>query len=206
MFTYNMIERRLQRDLGTAGSRLDDGRMVISQREGVEPQPRAPMKVWQTQVCRGHAAHQPRGTGLGQRSARRDGAWRRSVASHVPRDRKPGVSVQRYAPRKHPRLFDRHHWIATPNRGDPASCCTPRRPSEAVSTSSRSAGLRDKPRSAARREERQAALLEHWTPGQWSKVQEFVDASPVFVHPPPGLPKCGRPRVQLKRRCQNQRR
>ncbi|MGO4778333.1 DNA repair ATPase, partial [Lysobacter sp. 2RAB21] len=63
MFTYNMIERRLQTPIfGHGYARLEDGRMVIFATESDEPTRVHPMQVWQTPYASDeYAARQPAG-------------------------------------------------------------------------------------------------------------------------------------------------
>ncbi|RNF82377.1 DNA repair ATPase [Montanilutibacter psychrotolerans] len=184
LFTYNMIERRLQTPIfGHGWARLDDGRMVIFSAEGVEPTRVHPMQVWQTPFCsEDHAAHQPRGTGfmgkIGNAELVRGLSDVLSLCREID---SPDVSVQRYAQlgQNTRRLFDLHHWIADPNCGDTGKLLHDiAATSEAVLDEfEKVQGIRDQSAQALRdAQARQAALLATLLPDNWQQVQEFVDA------------------------------
>ena len=123
LFTYNMIERRLQPPILCHGyARLEDGRMVIFSAETDEPTRVHPMQVWLTPFCFDeYAASQPPATGflgrIGNAELVRGISDLLSLANEIDSD---AVSVQRYTllVQATRRMFDIHHWIADAQAGD----------------------------------------------------------------------------------------
>ncbi|MGH8079544.1 MAG: DNA repair ATPase [Lysobacter sp.] len=184
MFTYNMIERRLQTPIfGHGYARLEDGRMVIFATESDEPTRVHPMQVWQTPyVSDEFAARQPAGnTFMGKIG---NAELVRGVSELVSLSREieaTEVSAQRYGllAQNTRRLFDAHHWLSDPNCGEVAPLLR-----EIAATAEsvldeyeKVEGIRSQSDRAMRQaQSKQKALLDSLQPENWEKVQEFVEA------------------------------
>ncbi|WP_442965350.1 DNA repair ATPase [Pseudomonas sp. CGJS7] len=184
MFTYNMIERRLQTPIfGHGYARLEDGRMVIFATESDEPTRVHPMQVWQTPYASDeYAARQPAGnTFMGKIG---NAELVRGVSELISLSREieaTEVSAQRYGllAQNTRRLFDAHHWLSDPNCGDVAPLLR-----EIAATAEsvldeyeKVEGIRGQSDRAMREaQSKQKALLDSLQPENWERVQEFVDA------------------------------
>jgi len=119
LFTYNLIERRLQTPIfGHGHARLDDGRMVIFSSDSPEPTRVHPMQVWQTPFFSDvFAASRPNGTSfmgrIGNAELVRGISDLLSLCREIDAEE---VSLQRYEllAQGARRLFDLHHWLADP--------------------------------------------------------------------------------------------
>ena len=184
MFTYNMIERRLQSPIfGHGYARLEDGRMVIFATESDEPTRVHPMQVWQTPYAsEEYAARQPAGnTFMGKIG---NAELVRGVSELISLSREidaTEVSAQRYGllAQNTRRLFDAHHWLADPNCGELAPLLR-----EIAATAESVLDEYEKVESIRSQSERamreaqskQKTLLDSLQPENWERVQEFVDA------------------------------
>ncbi|MGO1071062.1 DNA repair ATPase [Lysobacter sp. CA199] len=184
MFTYNMIERRLQTPIfGHGYARLEDGRMVIFAAESDEPTRVHPMQVWQTPYASDeYAARQPAGnTFMGKIG---NAELVRGVSELISLSREieaTEVSAQRYGllAQNTRRLFDAHHWLSDPHCGDVAPLLR-----EIAATAEsvldeyeKVEGIRGQSERAMREaQSKQKALLDSLQPENWERVQEFVDA------------------------------
>ena len=184
LFTYNLIERRLQTPvLGHGYARLPDGRMVVFATESDEPTRVHPMQVWQTPYAsEEHAAQQPAGnTFLGRignaelvRGLSELVSLERAIASTE-------ISAQRYGllAQHTRRLFDAHHWLSDPQAGAVAPLLH-----EIAATAEsvldeyeKVEGIRARSDASMREAQvRQSALLDGLRPDDWDSVQPFVDA------------------------------
>ncbi len=184
LFTYNMIERRLQTPvLGHGYARLPDGRMVIFATESDEPTRVHPMQVWQTPYASDeHAAQQPAGnTFLGRIG---NAELVRGLSELVSLEREIAsteISAQRYGllAQHTRRLFDAHHWLSDPQAGDVA----PLLHEIAATTESvldeyeKVEGIRARSDASMREAQaQQTALLDGLRSEDWDSVQPFVDA------------------------------
>lgn len=184
LFTYNMIERRLQTPvIGHGYARLPDGRMVIFATESDEPTRVHPMQVWQTPYAsEEHAARQPAGTGFMGRIG--NAALVRGLSDLFGLEREIGsteVSAQRYGllAQQARRLFDAHHWLADAELGELAPLLH-----EVAATAEgvldeyeKVEGIRAQSDAAMRNAQaRQKALLDGLRPDDWDGVQPFVEA------------------------------
>jgi len=184
MFTYNMIERRLQTPIfGHGYARLEDGRMVIFATESDEPTRVHPMQVWQTPYYSDEfAAKQPAGNSfmgkIGNAELVRGVSELMSLSREIEATE---VSAQRYGllAQNTRRLFDAHHWLS-----DPACAGTAPLLREIAATAEsvldeyeKVEGIRSQSeRAMAEARTRQKALLDALQPENWERVQEFVDA------------------------------
>lgn len=184
LFTYNMIERRLQTPMfGHGMARLSDGRMVLFSSESDEPTRVHPMQVWQTPFTSDEfAARQPAdNSALGRIG---NAELVRGISDLYGLARAIGggeVSAHRYEQLAHDarRLFDLHHWIAEAQSGGIASLLH-----EIVATSEsvldeyeKVEGIRRQSAEAmASAEAAQKALLGGLRPDDWDEVQPFVEA------------------------------
>lgn len=184
LFTYNMIERRLQTPVfGHGYARLPDGRMVVFATESDEPTRVHPMQVWQTPyVSDEHAAQQPAADSFMGRIG--NAALVRGISELVSLQRgiaSTEVSAQRYGllAQDTRRLFDAHHWLSDPQVGDVAPLLHEiAATAEAVLDEyEKVEGIRAQSDAAMRdAQARQKALLDGLQPDQWTDVQPFVDA------------------------------
>ncbi|QDH71635.1 AAA family ATPase [Lysobacter alkalisoli] len=125
LFTYNMIERRLQTPMfGHGHARLADGRMVIFSSESDDPTRVHPMQVWRTPFTSDEfAARQPAGNTfmgrIGNAELVRGISDLYNLVREIEADE---VSLQRYGQLAQDarRLFDLHHWLADPQAGEVA--------------------------------------------------------------------------------------
>ncbi|WND81078.1 DNA repair ATPase [Lysobacter capsici] len=184
MFTYNMIERRLQTPIfGHGYARLDDGRMVIFATESDEPTRVHPMQVWQTPYFSDeYAAKQPAGNSfmgkIGNAELVRGVSELMSLSREIEANE---VSAKRYGllAQNTRRLFDAHHWLSDPNCGETAPLLR-----EIAATAEsvldeyeKVEGIRNQSDRAMREaQSKQKALLDSLQPENWEKVQDFVDA------------------------------
>lgn len=184
LFTYNMIERRLQTPVfGHGYARLPDGRMVIFATESDEPTRVHPMQVWQTPYAsEEHAAAQPPGNTfmgrIGNAELVRGVSELLSLSRQIDASE---VSAQRYGllAQDTRRLFDAHHWLGDAEAGGVAPLLR-----EIASTAEAVLDEYEKVESirvqsdAAMREAqtRQKALLDGLRPEDWDAVQPFVEA------------------------------
>lgn len=184
LFTYNMIERRLQTPVYAHGhARYEDGRMVVFTAESEEPTRVHPMQVWQTPFSSDeHAARQPAGNSfmgrIGNAELVRGISDLLSLCREIDATE---VSAQRYAQLSQAthRLFDIHHWLGDADSGDAASVLR-----EIAATSEsvideyeKVEGIRSQSERAMREAQtRHKALLDSLLPDGWQTVQEHVDA------------------------------
>ncbi|GAB3345580.1 DNA repair ATPase [Marilutibacter aestuarii] len=184
LFTYNMIERRLQPPMSGHGmARLDDGRMVIFSSESDAPTRVHPMQVWETPFSSDEfAARQPVGEGfmgrIGNAELVRGISDLFGLVRAISADE---VSAQRYEQLAQDtrRLFDLHHWIADPEGGALAPLLH-----EIVATSEsvideyeKVEGIRRQSREAmADAATRQKALMGRLLTQDWDTVQPYVEA------------------------------
>lgn len=184
MFTYNLIQRRLQPPIfGHGYARLEDGRMVIFSTENDEPTRVHPMQVWQTPFSTDeYAARQPAGNTFMGRIGNAELVRGLSDLLSLSREiEATEVSAQRYVllTQNTRRQFDLHHWLADPNCGDVGTLLH-----EIVQTGEsvldeyeKVEGIRGQSDRAMREaRSRQKALLDGLMPENWQRVQEFVDA------------------------------
>lgn len=117
LFTYNLIERKLQPPLfGHGYARYDDGRIVLFSMQGNEATRVHPMQIWQTAFCSDEfAAQQPAKQGFAGRIGNAEMVRGVSNLLNLCREiEAEKVSQPRYErliadARK---LFDLHHWLA----------------------------------------------------------------------------------------------
>ncbi|WP_305068978.1 DNA repair ATPase [Marilutibacter chinensis] len=184
LFTYNMIERRLQTPMfGHGMARLPDGRMVLFSSESDEPTRVHPMQVWQTPFTSDEfAARQPADNSfLGRIGNAELVRGISDVYGLVRAIASTEVSLQRYQQLVHEarRLFDLHHWIADPQAGGIAAQLR-----DVVATGEsvldeyeKVEGIRRQSAKAmAEAEARQKALIGGLRPDDWDGVQPFVEA------------------------------
>ena len=184
LFTYNLIERRLQTPvLGHGYARLADGRMVIFASESDEPTRVHPMQVWQTPYAsEEHAAAQPPGNSFMGRIGNAELV--RGVSELISLSRQiesSEISAQRYGllTQDTRRLFDAHHWFGDAEAGGVAPLLH-----EIASTAEavldeyeKVEGIRVQSDAAMREAQvRQKALLHGLQPENWDTVQPFVEA------------------------------
>jgi len=184
MFTYNLIERRLQTPIfGHGYARLEDGRMVIFATESDEPTRVHPMQVWQTPYAsEEYAAKQPAGNSFMGKIGNAELVRGMSELISLSREIEASeVSAQRYGllAQNTRRLFDAHHWLSDPHCGDVAPLLR-----EIAATAEsvldeyeKVEGIRSQSERAMREaQSRQKALLDSLQPENWEEVQPFVDA------------------------------
>jgi len=184
LFTYNLIERKLQPPLFAHGyARYADGRMVVFGLDGEEPTRVHPMQVWQTPFCSDeHAAAQPAGSGffgrIGNAELVRGVSDLLNLAREIEADE---VSLARYERLVHDarRLFDLHHWVTDPHCGELAallhevgatgeSVLDEFEKVDSIRTQSA--------RAMAEASTRQRALIDSLQPDRWERIQDYVDA------------------------------
>lgn len=184
LFTYNMIERRLQTPIfGHGYARLEDGRMVIFANEGNEPIRVHPMQVWQTSYAtEEYVARQPTSNTffghLGNSELVRGISDLYSLGRDI--DSK-NVSVNHYnIIRENIRkLLDSYNWLSDTHCGDIVQVIR-----EIASTSDSVLDEYEKVESIRRQsvetlakaELKQKKLISSLLPDSWSAVQEYVDA------------------------------
>ncbi|MET4729387.1 hypothetical protein ABIE09_003201 [Lysobacter enzymogenes] len=184
MFTYNLIERRLQTPIfGHGYARLEDGRMVIFATESDEPTRVHPMQVWQTPYAsEEYAARQPAGNTFMGKIGNAELVRGMSELISLSREiEATEVSAQRYGllAQNTRRLFDAHHWLSDSNCGDVAPLLR-----EIAATAEsvldeyeKVEGIRSQSERAMREaQSRQKALFDSLQPDNWEEVQPFVDA------------------------------
>lgn len=184
MFTYNLIERRLQTPIfGHGYARLEDGRMVIFATESDEPTRVHPMQVWQTPYASDeYAARQPAGNSFMGKIGNAELVRGVSELVSLSREIEAGeVSAQRYGllAQNTRRLFDAYHWLAEPDCGELAPLLR-----EIAATAESVLDEYEKVESIRAQSERamseaqarQKALLDSLQPENWEQVQAFVDA------------------------------
>ncbi len=183
LFTYNMIERRLQPPIFAHGyARFDDGRIVMFSADGGEPTRVHPMQVWRTPFASDeHAAAQATGSGFHARVGNAELVRGISDLLHLTREiGAPAVSSTRFEQlvAGSRRLFDLHHWLAESPCADIAGLLHEvAATAEAVldefekveSIRSRSA------RALREAQTRQRELLARLDPGRWERIQDHVD-------------------------------
>jgi hypothetical protein len=184
LFTYNLIERRLQTPIfGHGHARLEDGRMVIFSAESSEPTRVHPMQVWQTPFYSDlHAASQPTGTSfmgrIGNAELVRGVSDLLSLSREIDAEQ---VSMQRYEQLAHSarRLFDLHHWLADANVPTIAPLLREIAASgEAVLDEfEKVEGIRrQSSRALAEAQTRQRELLTQSHPDRFERVEDYVAA------------------------------
>ncbi len=184
LFTYNLIERRLQTPIfGHGHARLEDGRMVIFSAESSEPTRVHPMQVWQTPFYSDvHAANRPTGTSfmgrIGNAELVRGVSDLLSLSREIDAEQ---VSMQRYEQLAHSarRLFDLHHWLADANVPDIAPLLRDIAASgEAVLDEfEKVEGIRrQSSRALGEAQTRQRELLEQSHPDRFERVEDHVAA------------------------------
>lgn len=184
LFTYNMINRRLQNPIfGHGYARLDDGRMVIFSAEGSEPTRIHPMQVWQTPFCTDEfSARQPVRSGFFGRIGNAELVRGVSDLLNLSREiETPQVSVQRYTQlcQNTRRLFDAYHWLGDAQCQELAPLLR-----EIAATGElvldefeKVESIRQQSsRAMTEAQTRQKALLSGVLLDSWDSVQQFVDA------------------------------
>jgi len=184
LFTYNLIERKLQAPIfGHGYSRHEDGRMVIFSAESDEPTRVHPMQVWQTPFySEVFAASRPTGTSfmgkIGNAELVRGISDLLLLSREIDAEQ---VSMQRYEKLAHSarRLFDLHHWLADANCADIAPLLRDIAASgEAVLDEFEKVESirRQSARALAEAQTRQKDLLDRAHPDRFERIEEYVDA------------------------------
>lgn len=184
LFTYNLIERRLQAPIFAHGySRHEDGRMVIFSADSDEPTRVHPMQVWQTPFySEVFAASRPTGSSfmgkIGNAELVRGISDLLLLSREIDAEQ---VSMQRYEKLAHSarRLFDLHHWLSDASCGDIAPLLRDIAASgEAVLDEFEKVESirRQSVRALAEAHTRQKALLERAQPDRFERIEEYVDA------------------------------
>ena len=184
LFTYNLIQRRLQTPVFAHGyAMMEDGRMVVFSAESAEPTRVHPMQIWQTPfTSEEFAARQPPRTSfmgkIGNAELVRGLSDLLGVAREI---ESTDISAQRFERlvAETRRLFDLHHWVDDANCQGAASLVR-----EIAATSEQVLDEYEKVVSIRRQSEQalteartqQAALLKSLQPDRWDKVQDYVDA------------------------------
>ncbi|RDZ26761.1 DNA repair ATPase [Lysobacter silvisoli] len=184
LFTYNLIQRRLQTPVYAHGhARYDDGRMVIFVAESEEATRVHPMQVWNTPFSSDeYAATKPAGNSfmgrIGNAELVRGVSDLLSLCREIDATE---VSAQRYAllSQNTRRLFDIHHWLGDSHAGDAATVLR-----EIAATSEsvideydKVEGIRSQSDRALREAlSRHQGLLATLLPDSWQTVQEHVEA------------------------------
>ncbi len=184
LFTYNMIERRLQNPiLGHGYARFDDGKMVIFASEGNEPIRVHPMQIWQTPyLSEEFAARQPTRNTFWGRIGNPELVRGISDLYSLGRDiDSKSVSVNHYnLIRENIRkLLDSYSWLTDNHCGDIVQSVR-----EIAATSEAVLDEYEKVESIRRQsaetlaqaEEQQKVLITSLRPDSWETIQEYVDA------------------------------
>ncbi|MBD8526264.1 DNA repair ATPase [Pseudomarimonas arenosa] len=117
LFTYNLIERKLQPPLfGHGYARYDDGRIVLFSMQGSEATRVHPMQIWQTAFCSDEfAAQQPAKQGFAGRIGNAELVRGVSNLLNLCRE----IEAEKVSQARYERLiadarklFDLHHWLA----------------------------------------------------------------------------------------------
>jgi hypothetical protein len=184
LFTYNLIERRLQAPIFGHGYACgDDGRMVIFSADSEEPTRVHPMQVWQTPFASDdYAARQPASNSFMGRIGNAELVRGLSDLLNLCREIDAGaVSAPRYTrlAQSTRQLFDVHHWLSDSHCGEtPALLREITATSEAVIDEYEKVdGIRAQSERALRdARTRQKTLLAGLQPDRWQRVQDYVDA------------------------------
>jgi len=184
LFTYNLIERRLQSPIfGHGYARRDDGQMVIFSADSDEPTRVHPMQVWRTPFfSEVFAAARPPGTSfmgrIGNAELVRGISDLLSLSREIDAE---DVSMTRYEQLAHNarRLFELHHWLADANVADIAPLLREIAANgEAVLDEFEKVESirRQSARALAEAQTRQAELLVTAQPDRFERVEDYVAA------------------------------
>lgn len=184
LFTYNMIERRLQNPiLGHGYARFEDGRMVIFANEGTEPIRVHPMQVWQTPYMSDEfAASQPASNTFWGRIGNAELVRGISELYSLGRDiGAKSVSINHYnlLTENIRKLLDSYNWLSDQHCGDLVHLIR-----EIAATSEAVLDEYEKVESIRRQSidtlqkaaEDQKKLIASLRPDSWETIQEYVDA------------------------------
>jgi hypothetical protein len=183
LFTYNLIERRLQPPLfGHGYARFDDGRIVLFSADSAEPTRVHPMQVWQTPFASDeYAARQPARDSflgrIGNPELVRGISDLLSICREIDAEDVSLARFERLAQNAR-RLFDLHHWIGLPqSHGAGALLREIVASGEAVLDEyEKVESIRQQSERAMREAaSRQRELLGGLDPDRWERVQDYVD-------------------------------
>ncbi len=184
LFTYNLIQRRLQTPIfGHGYALMDDGRMVIFTAESAEATRVHPMQIWATPFASEEfAARQPPRTSfmgrIGNAEVVRGLSDLLGIAREIESSDISAARFERLVGDAR-RLFDLHHWI------DDAHCQGAAGLVKEIAATAEQvldeyekvvSIRRQSEQALAEARERQAALLRALTPDRWEQVSDFVEA------------------------------
>jgi hypothetical protein len=184
LFTYNLIERKLQPPLfGHGYARFDDGRLVLFSADSPDPTRVHPMQLWQTPFASDdYAARQPQRASfmgrIGNAELVRGISDLLDLAREIGAEAVSMARFERLATHAR-RLFDLHHWIGDANCHGAAGEVR-----EIVSTADavldeyeKVEGIRrQSERAMAEARTRQHALVDGLQPDRFERIQDYVDA------------------------------
>lgn len=184
LFTYNMIERRLQNPIqGHGYARFDDGRMVIFANEGNEPIRVHPMQVWQTPYMSDeYIARQPSSNTFWGRIGNAELVRGISDLYSIGRDiDAKSVSVNHYNLLRENirKLLDSYSWLTDPHCGEIVHLIREiAATSEAVLDEyEKVESIRHKSAETLKKAtDEQQKLLASLRPDSWETIEEYVTA------------------------------